>query len=583
MAQTQSIENFTPIPASSTSSSSFQTPAVTSPTPSSQPITATVTPPVTAMPTVTNNMTASQITTPTPNVQGSLTGEIVPTPDTTPVATANAGYQSIVEQQQKDLAASEASTRNNSVMSDVYKSLGLDGSTSIEAQKAQEQATLNTQYGTATTTARLGELAKETQANDLMAKAQIERIGANTGGITNTDQAGFAEQINRQTASKNLLLAAESLTLQGKLDSANIAIKNAIDTKYAGQEAKLANQLKFLELNKDVLGREGEKQKALAEAKMKDLAVKKETEANISKMIIEASQVAPADILAKAKELQAKGGTAIQIANVLGKYGGDYWAREKIKSEIAKNDAEAAKNRTAGNGIGVAGAVSSSAKDWVAQYNSGAMSLEDIYTKIGSTKEAGVLKNAVAKLIAEQGGKRKYGTDDASVQAINAQIKNVNDLLYGQGKTEADKTTGDYGTIAGFVQGGLGIIPDRANVYKQDAVAIAKNLVSNQTLQALADAKSKGITFGALSEGELALVADSASRIATKLNKDGTGFSGSEKQFKDDLKTIKEGLEKSITNKTQTPQSKPESTADDIMTANKNIYKEQSGLNLFEN
>lgn len=320
------------------------------------------------------------------------------------------------------------------------------------------------------------------------------------------------------------------------------------------------------------------KEKADAEKKMAD-------EKAVSDMIIQASQVAPADVLKRAKDLQAKGGTALQVATVLGKYGGDYLAREKIKAEIKRIDAEtakasadAAKTRADSNGTGVTGtlAATSNAKNWVDQYNSGALSLEDIYTKIGSTKEALGLKNEVARLISAQGGKRVYGADDATVQAINAQVKNVNDLL-----------NGDVGSIVGLVQGGLGVLPDRMNIYKQDALAVAKNLVSNQTLQALADAKSKGITFGALSEKELGIVGESASRIAAKLktDKDGniTGFSGSEAQFKEDLKAVRDGLQKSIATKTQSTQSKEDTTADDIMKANKTVQSQISGgINLFD-
>jgi len=184
------------------------------------------------------------------------------------------------------------------------------------------------------------------------------------------------------------------------------------------------------------------------------------------------------------------------------------------------------------------------AKSWLAQYNAGAMSLEDIYTKIGSSNDSLPIKNELARLIAEQGGKRVYGADDASIQAIQEQIKNVNKLLQNN----------NYGSIVGMVQGGWGIIPDGLNTGKQDMLAVAKNLVSNQTLQALAEAKSKGITFGALSESELSTLANSASNISSKIikDKDGnvTGFSGSENTFADDLRIIKEKMEKAIANKT---------------------------------
>lgn len=201
-------------------------------------------------------------------------------------------------------------------------------------------------------------------------------------------------------------------------------------------------------------------------------------------------------------------------------------------------------------GDGAPSSVSTTAKSWLSQFNSGLMSIEDIYAKIGTSKETAPIRNEVARLVEAQGGKRKYGADDASIQAIQSQIQNIDELL-------ANKK---YGKIVGLTQGGAGLLPDIWNPGKQDALAIAKNLVSNQTLTALAEAKSKGITFGALSGPELNTVSDAASRIAAKIIKDPKteqiiGFSGSESQFRKDLDIIREKLQASIGSKTQSSNS----------------------------
>lgn len=421
--------------------------------------------------------------------------------------------------------------------------------------------------------------------------------------------SGGRESVNRDFLQRNAIQLANNAKLAAIASADYNAAKSEsdkmINLKYDGVIAEINAKKANIE---NIRGNLTEAQKKVADAQSRlldkqkqDELDKKAAEKAVSDMLIEASPVAPPDVMARAKAVQAKGGSAMEVATALGKYGGDYLAREKIKAEIAKMDADAIKTRadaaktrgeTTGGGTGTTSTASDNAKAWLAQYNSGTMSLEDIYTKIGSSKEASLLKNEVARLIAAQGGKRVFGLDDASIQAINAQIKNVDDLLYGNGKKEIDKTTGDVGSIVGFVQGGLGVIPDSWNTGKQDALAVAKNLVSNQTLQALADAKAKGITFGALSEGELGLVADAASRISAKLKidpktKEIIGFTGSESQFKDDLKTIRDNLAKSIETKTQSKQSnmsKEESTADDIMTANKKIQSEiNSGYNVFDN
>lgn len=424
--------------------------------------------------------------------------------------------------------------------------------------------------------------------NEAQAIPIANRMNYQKGGIAGTDSQ--VNNVNydqlQQNALKALSLGQQAAIVSGQYDKAKNYADQIVNAKYdkikADIDAKLSN---LQSLEKYTLA---PAEKKVAEAttarlnKEKQDAEKKiADEKAVSDMIIQASPVAPADVLARAKAIQAKGGSAMEVASALGVYGDDYLAREKIKSEIKKMDADAAKTRANANAVSGAGSPSatSNAKAWIDQYNSGALSLEDIYTKIGNTKEAGVLKNQVAQLVAAQGGKRVYGQDDASVQAINAQIKNVNDLL-----------SGDVGSIVGIVQGGLGVLPDKLNVYKQDALAVAKNLVSNQTLQSLADAKAKGITFGALSEAELNAVSNASGRIASKLikDKDGnvTGFSGSEGEFKKDLQTVKDGLQKSIATKTQSTQpnqSKEDTTADDIMRANSNVQKQiTSTYNIFD-
>lgn len=225
----------------------------------------------------------------------------------------------------------------------------------------------------------------------------------------------------------------------------------------------------------------------------------------------------------------------------------------------------------------------SQAQPWLAQYNSGAMDLNDIYTKIGSSKEAQPIKNELARLIAAQGGKRVIPMDDAQIAAINDQIKNIDDLLKDGGY--------NYKVISGPIQGGLFGFGGRITGAKGDALGIARNLVSNQTLQALADAKAKGITFGALSEAELNAVANSASRIASKLIKNGeniVGFEGTEDEFKKDLEAVRDGLIKAKTKKTggtgtQTPEQDNVNytnllnTNKDQVSKNEEIFRSQFG------
>lgn len=75
-----------------------------------------------------------------------------------------------------------------------------------------------------------------------------------------------------------------------------------------------------------------------------------------------------------------------------------------------------------------------------------------------------------------------------------------------------------------------------------------QQLISQTTLDNLINAKEKGATFGALSEGELKLLSASGSRLATWAitDKNGNieGFKASEKQVRDELNKIKSYAER---------------------------------------
>lgn len=494
---------------------------------------------------------------------GTTNAIVVPPPTTIPVSTYTtpvidtssylqslADAQAAQQEYQNKLSLAQSTATD---LSQAQSALGMKG---------QDTANAYDVTGANAAVARIRQL--NAQAVGLQNEAQAIPIqnAQNYQGTAGT-QSGV-QSVNHDQLSQNALKAL-SLGQQAALAQADYATAKdkadqIVNMKYAQLEADIVSRKTQLEsLNQYVLTPAQEKAKNAQVATIKKqeeiIAEKKANDKAIADLMINAAQVAPPDVLSRAKAIQDKGGSPTQVAMALGQYGKDYLANEKlkldmqkVKADIAKTNLESSKIRGEINAQNINNppipGAGSNAEAWLAQYNSGALSLEDIYTKIGSTKEAGVLKNQVAQLVAAQGGKRVYGKDDASIQAINSQIKNIDDLL-----------NGDVGTIVGLVQGGLGILPDKANIYKQDALAIAKNLISNQTLQALADAKSKGVTFGALSEAELKAVADSASRISAKIKTDDkgniTGFTGSEEQFKKDLQAVKEGLQKSIINKTK--------------------------------
>lgn len=485
---------------------------------------------------------------------------VTPTPDTT-------NYGGITSGVTGSIADSYNSV--NTEYNNLLKTFGDNGTQITDAMKALQGKTAYTQAanesaGVNSETDKLNQLNKELfdlngQASALNREAQAIpiQVQQNNLGVGATERGAAPQEAGalRLNALKALSIGQQADIKLAAIKGSEVALQNAkdkaqqiVDLKFKPLEDDLALRTKQYELNKDQLTlidkKRTEALNVALEKEKTELADKKANEKAISDMIVNASAAnAPSALLTAAKNAK----TPTEAAMILKEYAGNYYQTQLLKAQIDKQKADTAKVRAdanAANAASVATATSTNAKNWLDQYNSGALSLEDIYTKIGSSKEALKLKNEVAALVAAQGGKRVYGQDDATIQAITSQIKNVDDLL-----------NGDVGSIVGLVQGGLGVLPDSMNIYKQDALAVAKNLVSNQTLQSLADAKAKGITFGALSEAELNAVSNASGRIASKLikDKDGnvTGFSGSEGEFKKDLQTVKDGLQKSIAGKTQ--------------------------------
>ena len=85
---------------------------------------------------------------------------------------------------------------------------------------------------------------------------------------------------------------------------------------------------------------------------------------------------------------------------------------------------------------------------------------------------------------------------------------------------------------------------------KQAFIAGVEQLVSGLSLEALIEAKSRGATFGALSEREMQILASSATKIGTWKRTDKQGnvkfYNASEKAFKDELNNINKIISRSI-------------------------------------
>lgn len=200
------------------------------------------------------------------------------------------------------------------------------------------------------------------QVSDINARAtglNLERQGiptavteanAQAGRVTTTGVAqGQTEQALRQNALKALALGQEYAIASGNYEKARNYADQLIDTKFAQETARI-NALKTQQaaLDKYVLTPAENKRldavKRATDLEAKQLDQKIADQKEVAKLIIEASPFAPAGILAKAKEIQNKGGTATDVAMALGVYGKDFLSNKLLEEQIKTQKSSQASN-----------------------------------------------------------------------------------------------------------------------------------------------------------------------------------------------------------------------------------------------
>lgn len=429
-------------------------------------------------------------------------------------------------------------------------------------------------------------------------------------GLTKAGVAPIVSARLRENALKSLSIAQQSDIAQAALTGSQTRLALAqdkaqknIDLKYKPQETKLATLQEQYKANKDYLERID---KNLADAFSNKLKVEeeriktaKENEQSIQKLIVNASsQGAGADLVQRAS--QAK--DPMSAAMILGQYAGDYLKTQKLKAEIQKIRGTSVSGGAGSGSVATASPTtlsngkpaSTTALNYLAQINSG-VSFDDVMKNIGTTQDRASLRDEVVDLYAKQGNKPILSMDSKQISSIQANIETIDELTKGKIKRDADgnplkdkkgnilRESPTYGAVSGTLQIGTPLTGQ-----KGDALSLVDNLISQGTLQSLADAKANGVTFGALSGPELIVASGAASRLASRVmrDKDGnvTGFKGSEKGFLDDIKIVRDNLQKSIQTKTggaNTTNTTGNTAANTRLQALENINKD-NGLGGYE-
>jgi hypothetical protein len=210
--------------------------------------------------------------------------------------------------------------------------------------KYQERAGVQGQIKTGI--AEYNRLKAEYDAQKANIEAGAGRKGLTTGAVMGQQGAvqRAAESALNAKAADIQILQAQDQALAGDIEAAQNTVNRAVDLMYKDREAVLALKRDQLNIAKEFLS-DADKKRAEA----RDYAYKKEEQkiaeekANaktIENMLLEATPNAPANVIANAKAIKDKGGSALEVAQALGKYGGDYLKTELLKAQIETEKAQ---------------------------------------------------------------------------------------------------------------------------------------------------------------------------------------------------------------------------------------------------
>ena len=374
----------------------------------------------------------------------------------------------------------------------------LEGVAGLPKQRQELQGVVN----------QLQALQKEAMAIPLQIQQESEGRGRTAGGVAPLQQGRL-----RENAIKSLSLSAAGQTMLGNIQLADANIASALEAEFEPERTRLATLKQLYDFNKDALERKDKKRADALNVYLKERERLLGLEQADKNEIYNIGKIAGnfgADTATIQKIFTAK--TREEALALAGQYMQD--PRAKIELENAKLDTLLKKAQIARTQRETA--------------------LLGQPTATERKEIAAALKEAQAAIPVMQD----------KLAAVDV-IKNAKGLQYRVGPNRQAR----QGILLG-VPGVFGVgssIPSllsEASGAGQDFAGGVHKLVSGLTLDNLIAAKARGATFGALSEGELSILASSATAINDWEIKDkdgkGTGYWNiDEASFKREMDTIK--------------------------------------------
>lgn len=378
------------------------------------------------------------------------------------VAMTNKGVQ------QGEQALAQAETENKQVgtsIADLMAQLSGESTDVIQAQQDQGIPQLGNEIR------NLQQSVRSKQQKYLQGLTDIE--SGNIRSLSENQKVA----LQRQNALDVAITESQLQAKQGNLIYAQELVKNAVNLKYQPiKDALEAKKFVLENISNVALSRADKK---LAEEKKKqydlqlsELETTKKNEETVNKLIIDASPVAPPDVLQRAKDIQAKGGSATEVAMALGKYGGDYLGDLVKRSTLAKNEADVRKTNAEYEKtmkeikiLGQAPAVTAPAgtnanfiqnmaasavnKESLSQTERTAVTknltvldqLDSLQSNIAKQNNDGFIKGKVNNIMAAIGQNADVGTINSQLQAI---VPNLARGVYGEVGVLTDNDIANY-------------------------------------------------------------------------------------------------------------------------------------------
>jgi len=435
------------------------------------------------VPKASNKADLSTITN-SPQIKGDLTTPTAPVPSTAGVSS----YAQLAQDALKNIQ-NQTNQQENAYTSIIDQYKTAQAATEGKNQYTQD---LNNQYGVNTKAQAVQDIINQIQANEAALNQNKIGYGLNVGGVTASSQQAFNSEAERANTVKQLGLGASLAATQGNLALAQNFVNQAVAAKYDDAEARLKNLKDSYLMNKDELERVNKKaydqQLMTLNAKQKDLEEKKKNFEAGQKMVIDASPFAPADITAKALKIVQDGGSQLQVAQALGKYGGDYLGNLVKQSQIAENYAQINKLRaeikasqtTIPNNAPV-GSTNYSLNNWTnsaiyknsltADERQGIAKSFSVVNQLGqlqqnlSKDQTSFFGGNVKKIMADIGQNVDAGTINAQITALVPQVAKG---VYGEVGVLTDQDTARYTKV----------LPNLTSPEKQNAAVTALTLTA---------------------------------------------------------------------------------------------------------